>query len=460
MSKMFRNWTAVAVAMLVSLASCQETVPEEKESTKPQARETPEWFKDGLTYQLMPRCFTEEGTIAAAAKHLDRLADLGVTVIYFTPLTVADTDTNQDYWSTRQKKTGFNDPRNPYRTGDYMHVDPEYGTEEDLVSFVKEAHNRNMKVMLDLVFLHCGPGCSLITSNPDYFQHDASGKIVTNSWHFPVFDFDNTATRQFFKGLVRYYITAFDADGFRCDVADDIPLDFWKELRADAESVKKDIVFVAEGEYADNTLEAFDADYSWKVSREMRKVLHGKTEALSAGGAAYARSCHEEAKSYYPAGTLLWSMMENHDWANDSYEDRAEKKYGHANCELGLAFIFAIDGVPFIFCGQEACWAGRVSIFGHKDCWIDWDAALATPEAADRAAKIKKWVAMRKNNPSLTSGNTVWIDNDCPAEVCSFKRTSEEGKDVIFIGNCSDKDVNVGVNGKRYDLAPWGYIFE
>ena len=465
------NWFRLpskALILCLVLSSCNKGEASQQQNEEPVspvvagARETPSWFSEGLTYQLMPRCFCEEGDLNGARKHLSRLKDLGVTVIYFTPLTVADTDSNQSYWSSRQKKSGFNDPRNPYRTGDYMHVDPEYGTEEDLAAFIGEAHDLGMKVIMDLVFLHCGPGCSLITSNPEYFQHNGAGDIVTNSWHFPVFDFDNTATRKYFKALVRYYLTAFDADGFRCDVADDIPLDFWEELREDAESVKKDIVFVAEGEEADNTLKAFDANYSWQVSREMRKVLHSKEDALKAGGAAYARSCHESAYNYYPKGTLLWSMMENHDWANDSYEDRAETKYGHANCELGLAFIFAIDGVPFIFCGQEACWAGRVSIFGHEGCWIDWDNALATPEAVDRAAKIKKWVKMRKDNPTLVYGKTKWIDTDHPAEICAFKRTSEleGGKDVLFVGNCSAKDITVGVNGKQYSLGPWGYIFE
>ena len=111
------------------------------------ARQTPDWFRNGVTYQLMPRCFSEEGTLKGAEKHLERLADMGVTVVYLIPVNVADTDMDQTKWSPRQHKSGFNDPRNPYRAGDYFHVDPEYGTDQDLIIPYTEQKKKQRRLL-------------------------------------------------------------------------------------------------------------------------------------------------------------------------------------------------------------------------------------------------------------------------------------------------------------------------
>jgi hypothetical protein len=100
-------------------------------------------------------------------------------------------------------------------------------------------------------------------------------------------------------------------------------------------------------------------------------------------------------------------------------------------------------------------------LFGHKDCWIDWNTDGATAVAKDRTEKIKAWAKMRKEHKALSYGSTEWIDNDCPAEVLSFKRTLEGADDVLFVGNFSNKQVKVKLaDGSKHTLAPWGYVFE
>ena len=154
-------------------------------------------------------------------------------------------------------------------------------------------------------------------------------------------------------------------------------------------------------------------------------------------------------------------MTDNHDFSTDVFHNRMEKRLGNACCEAQLAFSFAIDGVPFLFNGQEIAHDKRVSLFGHKDCWINWAVDGATEVAKDRTEKIKVWAKMRKEHKALQYGATEWIDNDRPAEVLSFKRTLEGAADVLFVGNFSDKEVKVKLaNGAKYTLAPWGYIFE
>lgn len=410
----------------------------------------------------MPRCFSEEGTIKGAERQIDRLKDLGVTVIYFTPLNIADTHMDKSMWSTRQKLSGFNDPRNPYRAGDYFHVDPEYGSDQDLKDFVDHAHSLGMKVFLDIVFHHCGPGAQVIKQHPEYMKYDSLGKMALTAWGFPTFDFDNKATRSYLKSIMTYYIADYNVDGFRCDVADRVPIDFWDEIREDLKYMKPDVVIVAEGEKPESTISAFDATYDWPICEPTMKVLHQNKDIIeNHGGAALIRNSYEAYKSRCPKGALAWNMIENHDYATDAFENRVEKVYGHECNELGLAFIFALDGIPFIFSGQEVCFDKRVSLFGHKDCWIDWNKECGKDYALDRTEKIKQWVKMRKEYSSLAYGQTLWIDNNQTDKICSFRRSDGKSNDVIFIGNFSPSDVRVKLeNGQKYTLKPWGYIFK
>ena len=425
------------------------------------SRPVPDWFRNGVTYQLMPRCFSEEGTLKGAEKHLERLADMGVTVVYLIPVNVADTDMDQTKWSPRQHKSGFNDPRNPYRAGDYFHVDPEYGTDQDLKDFINKAHNLGMKVFLDLVFAHCGPSATVVKQHPEFFKYNEKGEMMLTRWKFPMFDPEYSGTRAYFRSIMSYYVADFDVDGFRCDVAHYIPISFWEEARIELERMKSDIVVVAESNRAYDTRLAFDADYNWNVFKNLRYTLDKLPRMEGKGGMAYIRQKHEEQESLYPKGSLHWNMTDNHDWSTDAFNNRFEKRNGHACGELVIAFSFALDGVPFLFNGQEIGHNKRVSLFGHKDCWIDWKTDGVTEVAKDRTAKIKAWAKMRKECKTLTHGATKWIDNDCPAEVLSFRRTYEGCPDILFVGNFSNKEIKVKLaNGSKYTLAPWGYVFE
>ena len=424
------------------------------------ARKAPDWFREGVTYQLMPRCFSEEGTLKGAEKHLERLADMGIKVVYLLPVNIADTDMDQTKWSPRQHKSGFNDPRNPYRAGDYFHVDPEYGTDQDLKDFINKAHDLGMKVFLDLVFAHCGPGAAVVKQHPEFFKYDKNGEMMLTKWKFPMFDPEYSGTRAYFRSIMSYYVADFDVDGFRCDVAHYIPVSFWEEARAELERIKPDIVVVAESDRPYDTRLAFDADYNWQVFKYLRYTLLKSKRVEGKGGMAYVRQCHERQEALCPKGALHWNMTENHDWSTDAFENRFEKRLGHACGELVIAFSFALDGVPFLFNGQEIGHDKRVSLFGHKDCWIDWQRDGATDMALDRTAKIKAWAKMRKEQKALLYGQTKWLDNEHPAEVLSFRRVHEGSADILFIGNFSDKEVKGKLSdGTKYTLAPWGYVF-
>ena len=136
---------------------------------------------DKVIYQLFLRTFTPEGTIKAATEKLDHIASLGVDIVYFVSFCEADPDERQEYWSPRQCKSGRNNPKNPYRVCNYEKIDEEYGTAEDFREFVERAHALGMQVMIDLVYLHCGPSV-FPEKYPDLVKRDANGAIIYNMY--------------------------------------------------------------------------------------------------------------------------------------------------------------------------------------------------------------------------------------------------------------------------------------
>lgn len=455
------------------------------------ARPSPDWFRQGVMYQIQPRAFTSEGTLTAAAEKLPELAQLGVSIVYLCPIFVADDDMNREMWSPRQIKSDMENPRNPYRIKDFFHVDPEYGTDEDLREFVRTAHRCGLKVLLDLVYLHCGPTAKPVIEHPEYFSYDREGKIVVAGWRYPKFDFENTAVREYFKSNMTYYLADFDVDGFRCDVADGIPLDFWEDARVACERIKPDIVILAEGCKHANTRRAFDANYNWPVCLSwLRPILKGDTkegynQQWAAGGADVSAFCGvrklraaaEQYAALCPKGTLSMNFSENHDTVNDDYEHRMERVRGWDNQSLGLAFCFALRGIPLIYNGQEVADSHRHSIFGHKpDCTVDWTNA-ATEDGTRRLALTRRLIELRQSNAALTVGSETWLDNDCEEFVLSLVRSAEGARDVVFVGNFDGRsrtvsvvDVDVSkmdvvlsngarISGSSFELQPWGFAY-
>ncbi len=429
---------AVETLTLVLLA-CAAWAADQVPLSQRQARTSPEWVTGGVIYQIQPRAFTPEGTLKAAGARLPKLAELGVTVLYLCPVFVADDDMDQTFWSPRQKKSGMNNPRNPYRMKDFYHVDPEYGSDQDLKDFVKAAHALKLRVMLDMVYLHCGPQAVFLKDHPDFIKRDKDGKPVNAAWAFPALNYDNPELREYMWKNLEYWVTDFDVDGFRCDVADGVPLDFWETGRERLEKIRPDIGMLAEGTKKENQLKAFDLCYGW-----------GK--ALQAWSSAMAiRTLWGNARAERPVGGAKFArFIDNHDYANDDYENRLEKRWGAARVESALVGIFTLDGVPFLYNGQEAADAARHSIFGKAP--IDW-ASGETAAGKARFAFCQKLCALRTSEKALTRGDLTWLDSDAPEAVLSFVRAADDGRIVTLI-NLTNRSVTVRVKNLKGEWTP------
>ena len=394
---------------------------------KQEVRKAPEFFANSVVYQLFLRPFTTEGTLKGAEKMLPHLAELGVDIVYLTPVVEADDDGNQDFWSPRQKACGLGNPKNPYRMKDYFQIDPEYGTDEDLEKFVKAAHELGLRVLLDLVYLHCGPKANLIEEHPDFVKRDKDGKVENGPWLFPALNFDNPKLREYLWSNMEYFIRKFDVDGYRCDVASSLPVDFWEEGRRRIEALKPDVILLSEGERPEDQLHAFDFNYSFKTAYALQDVF------LKGDSPRKLMENWNMLAEAFPSGARFIHYFESHDIVSDNEEKRMEKVLGPEAVEAALAVIFGLNGIPFLYNGQEVADETRHSIWGNrfygKVFHINWENAL-TPVGRRRLEFVRDLIDLRHSEEILTNGSLEWIEND---QLIVFKRTLGERTLLIAV---------------------------
>ena len=400
-------------------------------STLP-ARASPEWLARGVMYQVWLRGFTPEGTLKAATARLPQVADLGATIIYLCPVQLADGDMRPEFWSKRQKASGTNNPRNPYRIKDYNRVDPEYGTEADLREFVTAAHKLGLRVLLDLVYFHCGP-TAVSMEHSDWIQRDATGKAETGSWNFPRLNFKSQALREHLWANMEHWVKEFDVDGFRCDVSDAVPLDFWEEARTRLEKLRPDLVILGEGQRKADQLKAFDLNYSFSWLDAAQAVFTHGAPALS------LRTLWQKMHDERPRGARFIRYTENHDIVNDLL--RAEVVCGERGAAALAVINFTLDGVPLLYNGQEIGDTSLQSIYARYP--VRWEAACL-PKAKAKFAFHQKLCQLRRTEAALNSGEVVWLENDQPDAVISFLRRA--GRDeIVTIASLSNRKIKVQV---------------
>ncbi|MCK9414715.1 MAG: alpha-amylase family glycosyl hydrolase [Prolixibacteraceae bacterium] len=406
---------------------------------KCKARTSPEWIISGVIYQINLRAFTPEGTLKAAMKRLPKIAELGATIVYLCPVFVSDDDMDQTFWSPRQKASGMNNPRNPYRTKDYYHVDTEYGSDSDLKEFIAESHRLGLRVMLDLAYIWCGPKAVFLKDHPDFIVRDKDGNPARgNSYSFCAINFSNPELREFFWQNMEYWVKEFNVDGYRCDSSDGAPIDFWETARERLELLRPDIAMLAEGYQKENQIKAFDISYpkSW-TDAIFRVILKKDTVAI------LRKSWEKEAKLL--PGVRHIRLNDSHDIAYGyrAGTQRVEKKFGAQGVKATLVMNFTVGGVPFLYNGQEAADTAHHSIFGRMP--INWPNEN-TPEGKSRFAFCQKLCELHNTEYLLSQGYTEWIGNDRDDAVLSYLRTLG-GEEILTVMNLTKTHVEVRLTG-------------
>lgn len=397
------------------------------------ARRSPEYLDKAVIYQLFLRPFTPAGTLKSAEKLLPHIKSIGADIVYLCPCFAADDDEDRAYWSGRQIACKLNNPKNPYRMKDYFHVDEEYGSDKDLKDFVKSAHSLGLRVIFDLVYFHCGPKAVFLDEHPDFVRRNPDGSPVLGEWRFPQLNYENPELCEYMWSNMEYFVREFDVDGYRCDVADNVPLFFWEEGRRRIDRLKPDLMMLNEGFAPEMQREAFDLNYDFFFKDNLMKVLQ------KGAPAAHIREYRDEYERVHLAkGGRSILCFDNHDFANGVDITRFEKDPGSEAVELLLFLIHTMRGVPFIYNGYEVGDANNHCIWGNRfhgaNLTIEWERAL-TEKGQARLEYVKTLTAFHKSEPAIYSGDMKWFDT-LDSRVLGYERSCE-GQTLRFLLNMS-----------------------
>src|ERR1041384_977651 len=263
------KYTRVAILIAVLCGSvCVDGQQSATRFNELPARHSPEWLREGVVYEIYPRDFSAQGNFNGITERLDDLKNLGVDILWLMPI----------HPIGQLKKKGS--IGSPYAVRDYYAINSDYGTKEDLKRLITAAHHRHMKVLIDIVANHTSWD-SVMMKWPDFYEHDAKGHITfPHDWSdVAELNYSNPNLRRYMTDMLKYWIREFDLDGFRCDVAEDVPTDFWEKARAELDRIKPDVFLLAEGHKPDLEVKAFELDYSWPLHSALTNVLQGRSRA-------------------------------------------------------------------------------------------------------------------------------------------------------------------------------------
>ncbi|MCT4397292.1 alpha-amylase [Pediococcus ethanolidurans] len=354
------------------------------------ARDTNINLRNQLIYCVFVRNHTKEGTFNALIPDLKRIRDLGTDILWLLPV-------NPIGETNRKGKLG-----SPYAIQDYRKINPEYGTKEDFRNLIDHCHELGMKVIMDIVYNHTSPDSVLKNEHPDWFLKDKKGDFKNK-----VIDWSDVSDLDYSQhNLWQYQIDTLKewvklVDGFRCDVAPLVPIDFWMEARKQVAKVRPDCVWLAESTgdgfirnlrsqnywaSTDSELyQAFDITYDYDISDEFHDYIDKKINDFQ-----YAQALnHQDVE--YPANYVKMRFLENHD------NERAHKLLPNSNDLLNwMMFSLFQKGIGLIYDGEE---------FGetHTPSLFDKD-TIVTSSVLNFSPSIKK-MKMIKNNSLCVSGN-------------------------------------------------------
>jgi glycosidase len=400
------------------------------------ARQSPEWLRDAVVYEIFPRAFSKEGDFRGIIPQLDRLKALGVNVIWLMPIHPVG----------RLKAKGT--LGSPYAVRDYDAVNPEYGKPDDLKRLVTAAHQRGMKVFIDIVINHTAWDSVLMKKHPDWFTRDASGKIIApNPDWVDVADLDwsKPALREYMKGMLVRWLREYQLDGFRCDYASGVPTDFWNAVRPELDKVRPGLAFLAESDDPELLHSAFDIDYAWDFYHAMSDALAGRKPASE------VRAVWERAEARYPHGALRLRFSDNHD------QFRTTGAAGLPAAMAASAVMFTLDGVPLLYNGMEVgdtVESLAPALFEHAP--IQWEVAERRPQVE---AFYRRLAALRRAHPAFTRGEVRWLGNSDEQRVLSFgRKTADES--LVVVANLSSQPYTGSVRaeaGDYLDITPGGH---
>ncbi len=303
---------------------------------------------------------------------------------------------------------------------DYYGINPDYGSKEDFKRLISESHKRGMKVIIDIVANHTSWD-SVLMKNPEYYKRDAKGNITyPYDWYdIAALDYRNAQLRRYMTDMLKYWIREFDLDGFRCDVAGEVPTDFWENARAELDKIKPDIFMLAEAHKPELLVKAFEVDYSWPLHSALTDVLQGRKPANE------IRAAWDDEVKKWPRNSVHMRFSDNHD------ERRAITRFGERGALAASALVFTLDGVPLLYNGMEAgdtTESGAPALFEKLP--VFWAFAERRPEFP---RFYKQMTLLRRSSNALRRGSLEWLHNSDESRIVSYLRRSANEEILVAI---------------------------
>ena len=373
----------------------------------------PTWITQSNIYEVNVRQYTKEGTFNAFAQHLPRLKQMGVDILWFMPITpISKID--------RKGKLG-----SYYAVADYEAVNPEFGSLDDWKALVDKAHSQGMKVIIDWVANHTGADNRWLKSNPEFFIYDNKGnaKFAFDWSDTRDLNYDNPVLKDSMTSAMKFWVRETGIDGFRCDVAAEVPRSFWQYALAELKRVKPDIFMLAEADVAWVHDAGFNASYGWDMFAKMKDVAAGKSSAKVLDSVL-----HKQDESFMP-GAIKMYFTSNHDensWNKSDYGTFP----GDKHAPFAVFTQTMRNSLPLIYAGQEEPYLDSLSFFYKDEIKFG---------KFQRAPLYTKLLSLRKSNAALAvdAGYTKILTND-DDRFFAFTR-EKNGDRVLVVLNFSGK---------------------
>lgn len=407
--------------------------------------------EDVMMYQVNPRVFAPEKSFNAVAQHLDSIKALGTNVVWFMPI-----------YPVGQ----INSVNSPYCISDYKGVNPEFGTLEEFKSLVDQCHQKGMSVIVDWVANHTSWDSNWM-EHKDWYTLDENGQIVSpaNTGWLDVADlnFDNAEMRLAMIDAMKYWVTEVGIDGFRCDAADFVPFDFWKQCCDSLRAIPDHkLLLLAEGKRKDHFDAGFEMNYAWDYLEAIRRVFNGGRR----GPAEPAHTLFAADSAEYagiPDGSVKLRFTTNHD---ESDKMSPIREFGGERASMA-AFVAStyIHGGALVYGSQEVGYPGRINFFRYVP--VDWEAnAGLNREYTDLIRLYNEIPAIRKGELTDYPDENIlaFQKNDGDSAVLVLVNVRHEDYTFTLPAEWSGKqctDLMTGETvklGQNVHLDPYGYI--
>jgi glycosidase len=458
MKKFKKTVSYLLIALFVlGMYSCNQRTDENQNAENVDSVKTamqhPEWVKDAIIYEVNVRQFTKEGTFKAFQEHLPRLKELGVDILWFMPVHPIGV-------KGRKGKLG-----SYYSVKDYKGINPEFGTFDDFKSVVDKAHELGMYVIIDWVANHTAWDHPWTVSNPDFYTKDSLGNFVPpigTDWSDVIdLNYENKNLWEAMNDALKFWVEKANIDGYRCDVADWVPMEYWEQARVELDKIKP-VFMLAEAERPELHQKAFSASYAWEMHHLMHQIAKGEKDVN-----ALDEYFNREAQKYDP-NAIRMQFITNHD--ENSWNGTVKEKFGKAEKAFAV-LTYTIPGMPLIYSGQEAGLDFRLKFF-EKDL-INWQKDKDLPVFYTNLNKLKKQNSVLWNGNNGAAIERIKTGSD--SQVLAFVRQNKDNM-VLVVMNLSAKTVtanlqtevdfsalknyfeNSGFPGKSFNLKPWEYF--